>query len=385
MHVNDLTVSVWNRFHSFPLISGLTRGGFSVRALGTTRRTPECARYECCWSAALATQAGFRMPTLRIRLLEFALARYEAFAARRVFDTGCFWGWSGHHLAAFRRCKEAGIPVILETGSTHADHAEEVNRGEFLARGLHVTDVTPAHRIEKMRAEYAIADWICVPSQFVAKTFLERGVPSERIRVTPYGADIAFWSGAERNRIHGPTCIVYTGAIMLRKGFWYLIEAWRRSALKDAELLLIGPVSPECEPMMRELPSGVRYLGYMGHGELRDLYAHADAYVLPSLEEGMARSILEAMAAGLPVIVTEETGITDIMRADEDGWVVPSRNVEALAQAFREVAASREGACARGRSARERVRPFTWERYGDEAAAFATRIFGGARRHISED
>lgn len=375
--MHDVTVSVWNRFHSFPLIAGLTACGHDVLALGTTRRRPVCARSQICWSAALATQASFRMRGWRDGLIEYALDAYESYAARHALEARSLWAWSNHHLAAFERAKAAGRPVILETGSTHARWASRRLEAEYRKDGVSARPVIAPARLQKMIAEYAIADAICVPSRFVASTFVEEGVPAEKLHVNPYGADLAFWSQQaqrpDRAR-RGPCVFVYCGQIMLRKGIRYLFQAWGRRRHTDAELWLIGHPEPACEGLMSDLPAGIRWLGEKNHREIRDIYRQCDACVLPSLEEGLARSTLEAMAAGLPLIVTAETGVTDIMVAGEDGWVVPHSDADALAAALDAVADDREAAAARGRSAAARVEPFTWEAYGRRAGEFLTHI-----------
>lgn len=376
--MHDVTVSVWNRFWSFQLISGLTRGGFAVRALGTTRKVPDAASYQCCWLAALCTQLIHRFPKHKDRFIELALLQYEEFAARRTGGSRCFWGWSNGHLAAFKKARAAGIPVILETGSTHVRWMQKKLRDEYELRGIQHKDSLLDRRAPGMVAEYELADRICVPSRFVARTFMENGIPEAKLHVNAYGADVSFWSECRREPHPGrkPFVFVYTAQIMLRKGIGYLVDAWKHLGDADAELWLIGGVNPDCQGLLRDLPSSVRLLGGKNHTELREIYAKADVYVLPSLEEGLARSVLEAMAAGLPVIVTEETGATDVMVNGEDGWAVPSRNPEALAEAFRSALQNPEKAFERGKSARCRVQMFSWKSYGQRAAAFLGEVLG---------
>lgn len=371
--MRDVTVSVWNRFHSFPLIDGLTVAGFDVLGLGTTRHRPHCAEYHCCWSSAFLTQAVHRFRAFREPLLQAALDRYEKFAAKHALEARCFWGWSNHHHAAFERAKAASIPLILETGSTHARWAGRILNAEYANQANDHHPVIPAKRMSNMLAEYELADAISVPSSFVARTFVEEGVPPEKLHVNPYGVDINFWQlgfDAPKRKPNGSLIFVYCGQIMIRKGIQYLLQAWRHARLTNSELWVIGDPEPACANLMSDLPRGVKHLGRMSHVKLRELYGHADVYVLPSLEEGLARSILEAMAAGLPIIVTEATGITDIMVDGEDGWVVPARDVASLAVALRCAAEDAELTKRRGASAALRVKPFTWEAYGERGASF---------------
>jgi glycosyltransferase involved in cell wall biosynthesis len=370
--MHDVIVSVWNRFHSFPLIRGLTDAGLSVQGLGTTRRRPPCKHYRCCWSSAFLTQASYHFPAFRNLLTSAALHRYEMFAAKHAGETRCFWGWNNHHLAALHTAKSRGIPVVVETGSTHALWQQQAVAAEYRRYGLDFSSYYDSRVAARSVEEYEIADRICVPSHFVASTFREKGVPSEKLAVNPFGTDIAFWREAidSNEKPAGPLVFIYVAQIMLRKGIAYLLEASRQLKRTDHELWLVGGVDPDSESLLQNLPDHIKLLGRKNHFEIRDLYRRAHVYILPSLEEGMARSVLEAMAAGLPVIVTRETGITDIMVDREDGSVVPSRDADALRVAMEEALADPGMIRQRGRSASQRVAVYTWEAYGQRAAKF---------------
>ena len=86
----------------------------------------------------------------------------------------------------------------------------------------------------------------------------------------------------------------------------------------------------------------------------------------------MARSVLEAAAAGLPVIITKETGATDILKNNRDGWVVPSGDVATLADTMKQIASDPTEARKRGAAAQAAVKPFTWDAYGARAAKLLT-------------
>lgn len=366
----NVTVSVWNKFWSLHLIDGFIRSGFNVEALGTSRAAPERTSYRCCWPSAIATQIGHRFPNQRDRYFRYALANYEKFAARQSFNTRCFWGWSNHHLAAFKRAKAEGIPIVLECGSTHTKWSQRIISNEYHKYGKSMKNGLFNELLPSIFAEYELADRICVPSRFVANTFVECGIPVEKLYLNPYGADINFWRQCKpRSSLNKlPFVFVYTAQIMLRKGVYYLLDSWKQLSHPSAELWMIGGVHPDCSDLMKTLPANVRFLGGKTHNEILALYAQADVFILPSLEEGLARSVLEAMAAGLPVIITEETGASDVMVDGEDGWLIPSRDSTALVSAFCEAFSDRRDTCARGESARQRVSPFSWSAYGDRAA-----------------
>lgn len=377
MHpLHDVTVSVWNRFWSFPMIEGLVAGGFDVLALASTRRKPVCSASHTSWVSGLITQAGFQVPKFRDQLTSVALGTYQRFAANHALKSRCFWGWSNHHFAAFQKARTAGIPVILETGSTHVSWARTVLEAEHSKHGFRMDGSLIDRLTPRIVAEYEIADRICVPNSFVARTFEHHGTPASKLAINPYGVDVDFWRPVEPRTPPQSRkfTVIFAGQFMLRKGASYLLEAWRRIGLRDAELWIAGPIFDEARHVLSSLPENVKLLGNKTHSELRKLYLDCDAYILPSLEEGMARATLEAMAAGLPVIVTEETGVGDIVRDGEDGWLITSKSVDSISNALQEAADNRSVTSKKGQSAHQRVQPYTWKAYGQRAASFLESI-----------
>jgi glycosyltransferase involved in cell wall biosynthesis len=370
--MHDVIVSVWNRFHSFPLIDGLTSGGFDVLALGSTRRRPNCAEFRRCWSSALLTQASYHLPAFRKRLTEVALSRYEKFATKHVLEARCFWGWNSHHLNALQKAKAHGIPKVLETGSTHAVWQQEVVVAEYDRHGIDFSVHYDPCRVEYCVKEYDLADRICVPSQFAASTFRKHGVPSEKLAVNPYGVDVSFWRQAFdlQDKVTKRCIFIYVSQIMLRKGIAYLLEASQRLDQNGHELWLVGGVDQDSLSLLDSLPNNIKFFKRKNHLEIRDLYKRAHVFVLPSLEEGMSRALLEAMAAGLPIIATEATGITDIMLDQQDGWLVPSCDANALTSVMQEAISNPQTVRERARSAAKRAEPYSWEAYGERAAKF---------------
>ncbi|MEM7395054.1 MAG: glycosyltransferase family 4 protein, partial [Verrucomicrobiota bacterium] len=356
------------------LIQGLSDNGLKVKALGSMRRRPSAEVYRICWPSALLTQLIGKPPlhgsSLQPRLLEQALAWYDRFASKHWAPSRCLWGWCGHHLEAFKTARAQGIPCIVEAGSSHARWQFERLEPVYAHLGHSFDNQWDRARRERNVKEYESADWISVPSRFVARTFMEHGVSEEKLFVNAFGADLGFWSQATRKQGDRPFTVIYVAGINARKGVHLLLSAWEKAGLEDSRLLMVGGVSPEVQSHMDNPPTGVEVLGIRNHHEIRALYEESDVYILPSLEEGQARSVFEVMAAGVPVIVTEETGATDIMVDGEDGFVVSSNDEEALVDVLRRAHRERDRMAERGVSAQRRVDNYTWKAYGDRAATF---------------
>ena len=165
--------------------------------------------------------------------------------------------------------------------------------------------------------------------------------------------------------------VIHCGRVDLRKGCHYLIEAFHGLRLPRAELWLVGPVAPEMEAFRRRYESpSIVFHGPRPQAELARWYGRCAVFCLASLEEGMAMVIPQAMACGLPVIATPNSGAEEIVREGVEGHLVPVRDVEALRRRILELYEDPERRRAMGRAALARVRAgFTWDEYGDRVVA----------------
>jgi len=324
---------------------------------------------QCSYASGLMTRMFQR--TQRQELLEAAESRFETFARRRTGQSSVFWGWSDHNLTTFQSALRKGQRVICERGSTHGTWAAERLEKVHRDLGWGPVNLQTSPRIARANQEYHLAEKIVVPSMFVKKTFLEKGFPESQLHVNPYGVDRARWgSVAGSERQEGPLVFVFAASIGPRKGVHVLLRAWEKANLPDCELWLCGGVHMPLEQLQLPLGKSVKILGRQAHDSLAAIYNKASVYVLPSFEEGMARSGIEALAAGLPVIVTKETGLTDLMTTGKEGWVVESGNVEHLAETLRAVSCARHELPIYSAAARTCTATSDKTDYGNRASEF---------------
>lgn len=365
----DVTVSVWNEFWAPELCVGLARNGYNVLALRSESSPILDVTTACCYTSKYFTRI-FQRTQMRA-LLEAAQNCFENFARRRTGRSKVFWGWNGHNLTSFREAKKSGQRIICERGSTHAAWAaRRLNRVHHeLGWGPTNAEMNP----RELRAieEYNLSDKIMVPSTFVRSTFIHEGISEEKLEVNPYGVDLERWSRIEgAQRESGPLVFIFTASMTPRKGVHILLRAWHKAGLKDAELWMCGGIHFPIKELHIPVDSNVKFLGYTQHDRLADIYNRASVYVLPSFEEGMARSGIEALAAGLPCIVTQETGLTDLMSTGNEGWKVTSGDVDQLADALRKIASNRHDLPAHSQAARACTAESSKAAYGDRAANF---------------
>lgn len=187
---------------------------------------------------------------------------------------------------------------------------------------------------EKIVRELHRADLVLCPSVFVRDKMVENGVPSEKCFISHFGVDTTVF----KPRVGLPKTPTFAciGILSLRKGHQYLFPAMElvREKLPGARLVCVGDLRPDFEKEMQRWEGSFEYHVRMSQSEIAELLGSATAFVLPSLEEGFARVLSEAMACGLPIIATYETGATTVVRDQVEGLIVPSRDSERLAEAM---------------------------------------------------
>ncbi len=192
---------------------------------------------------------------------------------------------------------------------------------------------------------YHRLDAILANSRFTAQMIQAAyRLPAEKVFVCYKSVDAAYWrremAARSGKRAAGPKRVLFVGTNMQRKGLPTLIKAAPQvaRALPGVQFLVVG--EDKAIPAMRKLccEEGVegnfQFLGWKSQAELLELYAGADVFVLPSLTEALGVALLEAMAAGLPVIGSDAGGIPEIITDGVNGLLVPPDNPARLADAL---------------------------------------------------
>ena len=225
--------------------------------------------------------------------------------------------------------------------------------------------------------ERELADVIVSPSDFVTKCLVEHGVDARKIVKIPFGADPAVFTPAVGASSDGRFVLLNVASINHRKGTRYLLQAWRELALPNAELVLTGtPDAAGCR-LLREYEGSFRHVAHVPWFSLPDLFRSASAFALPSLAEGSALVTYMAMASALPVIVTEDAG--SVATDGREGWIVPSRDVEALKAKILHLYEHRDEAAMMGAAGRALIEQrYTWRHYHRRVAALHEALHAGS-------
>lgn len=224
-----------------------------------------------------------------------------------------------------RHARDRGALTVGEPVNSHPAAAQELMREEYARLNLPERNVKELNNGQKRTMEEAAAcDRLLVPSRFVARSYVERGFPADRIAVLPWATDLSRFSPGPRLE-DGIFRVMCVAQISPRKGHVDLLDAWESLKLPNAELVFAGSMTPEMRTVLRGRDSQFTYLGAVPHEELPQLFHRADVVVLPSIEDGFSYVPLEAMACGLPVVVSENAGAAEMVEHGKTGFVVPAR------------------------------------------------------------
>jgi glycosyltransferase involved in cell wall biosynthesis len=362
-----VVISVGGRFHAIQLAEQLHARGHLERIITTKSWYVRSLFPSRKWTAIPAPEyIGMlvrSVPLLRHRGWYSYVKDnlFDALARKYIPACDVFHAWGNYALISMPYARRRGAAVIIERGSTHPYYQDEILREEYERFGIRAERAHP-QIIEKGLREIDLADRVIIPSEFVRRTFVEQGFPAEKLAVIPYGFNPEHFHVGEKR--DGVFRVLFVGNISVQKGVHYLLEAWERLQLRNAELVFIGTVEPELKPLLDRHAARITLRGHVKHEELHREYAQASVFVLPSLQEGSALVTYEAMACGLPLLVSENTG--SIARDGEHGFVIPIRNADVLAEKLQWLYEHPGEAGAMGRQGREYAQQFTWSRYAGE-------------------
>ncbi len=228
----------------------------------------------------------------------------------------------------------------------------------------------PAREIAEIRE----ADYVISQSYFSMDCARQLGVEANRMIHLPMGGDVhRFQPPSPPRDASRPLQVLFLGQISIRKGIHYLLQAWHELRLPSARLLLVGSLTdPDAAPFLKKYEGEFSWLGFAPHSELARIYRESDIFVLPSLAEGGGNVLYEAMASGLPCIVTRNAGSAIVDGAE--GRVIPVGDIPALKDAILELHSDRAKCRVMGEQAFLKAQRFTWGDYSRRIGKMYSRI-----------
>jgi len=258
------------------------------------------------------------------------------------------------------RAKELGMHVVHEliigadVGRILLEERRRHPGIEPLGEGEAVVEAG----IARDQHKWACSDQVLVPSEYCLQSSIALGCDPAKINLVPYGIPEHWFDLVPDPE---PGRLLFVGQVGLRKGNHVLAEACRllQSRGVPFECRVAGPHHVD---VTHPLFAGPTYLGQVPRSQVREEFRRADLFVLPTLAEGMALVHLEAMACGVPVITTPHCG--SVVRDGVEGFLVPIRDSQALADRLQQLLEDRALRNEMGAAARQRAMQFTWKHYG---------------------
>lgn len=272
-------------------------------------------------------------------------------------------GYEKSCILTFKVAQQYGIKTILDLSQVHVAFIENLrNEYPFFAA------ISGAEKLFKQikeikTAEYDLAGHIITLSAFAKKTLTDNAIVPEKISIAPLGFDETVFK-PRVNKIKGKHLeLIYVGIITYRKGIQLLLKLMEELEKQPVHLTIIGPRGDADELLNnKKNNSNITYIPYLTHNHLVELLQRANVFILPSYLDSWAAVVIEAMACGLPVIVTENTGAKEAVNVD-NGFVLKVNDSKALKNAVNFFLENNTAVEQMGKAAAISAKQYVWENY----------------------
>jgi glycosyltransferase involved in cell wall biosynthesis len=218
-------------------------------------------------------------------------------------------------------------------------------------------------KLERKTEELHLADVVICPSKFVAESLPQEAQANKQVAIAPFGSPPPAEEFSLRSKVNGKLRVLFAGSMSQRKGLGDLFAAMKQLRRRDVELVVMGSPQASMEFYRREFNELVFEPG-RPHNQVLELMRTCDVFCLPSIVEGRALVMQEAMSQGLPLIITPNTGGEDLIKEGITGFLVPIRNPDQIARKIEWFADHRNAIPEMSQAARSHAHQLTWEYYG---------------------
>lgn len=268
-------------------------------------------------------------------------ALLDKYVSYNLKECDVFIGQSQNGLLTGAKAKQMGALYICDRPCSHIRYQSEIMKEElsiWKIKPVPINSVDPRSVFVEEK-EYELADFVVVPSEFARKSFIEKGFSKNKIIKISLGSDLSRFK-----RISEPDPETFTAIFVaqgsIRKGFLYLLEAFNKLKIEKKRLIVIGARCKDEREIIKLTKMNVSQVEFHDHADYLNLYKfynQAHVFVLPSIEDGFGMVVSQAMACGCPVIVSENTGAADIIENGKEGFIVPIRNANILAEKMQQL------------------------------------------------
>lgn len=343
-----IAIGVHGRFHAFELARSL----LALQGSGTKLFTNYPKRIVGHWDVPHSAVETYRTHYLLTRLVSLRPSEsaerllHENFGkwlGRRLDGTSfdVLHCWSGVAEESFIAHKDE-LALLVMRGSSHIRVQRQLLEEESERTGLSLE--TPSDwRVAREEREYELADAVVVLSSFASGSFQQQGITRERIHELRLGARTKRFRATPEaldERIKRITSgqtlrVLFVGSPSLRKGLWDLGDVARRLAGQGFEFRCVGPPARDSKPLLGQLKHFIDFVPKQAERELPQQYAWGDVFIFPTIEDGFAVVLMQAHAAGLPILATTNCSAPDFVQEGRTGWILPIRSPEAFVNRLR--------------------------------------------------
>lgn len=275
----------------------------------------------------------------------------------KAFDAAYLW--PAPSLDTVKSIRKQNKPIFFELVNTAQKQSKSILDDAYSRLGLQPQHSITPETIQKEEQEIKVTDFLFCPSPTVLKSFQEVGVPEEKLLLTTEGwLPERFPYYQSQKPLTEEINILFLGTACVRKGVHLLLQAWEKAGI-EGKLTIFGTIEPAIAQTCKHLleRSDVVHFDYALDYSIA--YRQADFFAFPSLEEGSALVIYEAMGHGLPVL-TSPMGGGGIVRDGIEGIILDPYDTDAWVEGLRKLSNSPELRAKMGAAARQRALEFTW-------------------------
>jgi glycosyltransferase involved in cell wall biosynthesis len=365
--------NIWYRIGVYPPLSEFHRRSFDsvlepYAQLHPLRELLRALATKLGWKKLLEHERGMFSVDQNYRNFDRHVAADLA-AAKRDGVTAVY-AYEDGALETFTEAKKLGMYCIYDLPIAYWETGRKLMMEEALrlpqwavTLGGGIKD--SSEKLERKRKELELADVVVGPGSFVMNSLPYWAKHKQQI-VAPFGSPAVnnhslFKADLKKDFLQ-PLRVLFVGSMGQRKGLGDLFAAMRTLNNPNIELVVLGSLLAPITFYRKEFPDFTYETG-RSHDEVLALMRTCDVFCLPSIVEGRALVMQEAMSQGLPLVITANTGGEDLIIEGETGFLVPIRSPEAIANKLLWFLENRSCISEMGEKAKHHAAKYTWEKY----------------------
>ena len=328
------------------------------RMLVNKAKIPALGRHE---QGAFCIDAVYR--TLDKKVAGQIRKHRDRFSGAYTYEDGALETLTAAKETGLKRVYELPIAYWKTARQLLAEEAERLPNWK-VTMGGGVSD--SQEKLDRKTRELELAEMVICPSQFVARSLPDAAKAGKKVVFATFGSP-ANSAPKNPNPAGKKLRVLFAGSMGQRKGLGDLFAAVRLLKRTDVELVVIGSPQSPLEFYRGEY-DGFIFEASRPHAQVLELMRQCDVFCLPSIVEGRALVMQEAMSQGLPLIITPNTGGEDLVEEGVTGFLVPIRRPDLIAEKIGWFADNRTALPAMSRAAQTKAAQLTWEKYGETIA-----------------